>query len=127
SAIELDMRTRLARSKLSTEGIQISVRNGVATLTGRTSVVQRKGTATRMAKSSGATAVVNKIEISEAGKKVAMERMAEGREAGKRPALARQSAPAAETPIARVPNTASPATPATTPGPPPIRRAQVKH
>src|SRR4051794_37561222 len=66
SQIESDFRTRLARSKLAAEGIQIRVKGGVATLTGKTSVVQHKGSATRMAKSAGARSVANQIEISAA-------------------------------------------------------------
>src|SRR4051812_39480338 len=80
SAIELDFRARLSRSKLASDGIQIHARGGVATLTGHTSVIQHKGTATRMAKSAGANSVVNKIEISEAARQAAAERLASGRQ-----------------------------------------------
>ena len=39
-------------------------KNGIATWTGATSVMQHKGAATRMAKTAGATQVVNNIKIS---------------------------------------------------------------
>ena len=40
------------------------VKNGIATWTGGTSVMQHKGAATRMAKTAGATQVVNNIKVS---------------------------------------------------------------
>ena len=39
---------RLGRSKLASDGIQVRVKGGVATLTGKTSIVQHKGSATRL-------------------------------------------------------------------------------
>ncbi len=68
SQIELDLRTRLSRSKLASRKFQFRVQGGVATLTGRTDVVQHKGIMTRMAKAAGARAVVNNIEVSEAAR-----------------------------------------------------------
>lgn len=64
AAIEADIRARLARSKISVNGFQVKVRNGVATWTGNTGVIQHKGAATRMAKAAGATSVDNRIQIS---------------------------------------------------------------
>jgi len=76
SQIESDFRMRLGRSKLATDGIQIRVKGGVATLTGKTAVVQHKGSATRMAKSAGAHQVANQIEISAAAREAAAAKMA---------------------------------------------------
>ena len=74
SQIQSDFRMRLGRSKLATDGIQVRVKGGVATLTGKTSIVQHKGSATRMAKSAGAHQVVNQIEISAAARQAAQRR-----------------------------------------------------
>ncbi|MBC7925967.1 MAG: BON domain-containing protein, partial [Bryobacteraceae bacterium] len=70
--IDADFKVRLARSKLASDGIQIRVRGGTATLTGRVEVMQHKGNATRMAKSAGAREVHNQIEISAAARKTAI-------------------------------------------------------
>ncbi len=63
SAIEHTIRAKLAKSKIGQDGFQVHVHNGVATWEGHTSVMQHKGAATRMAKSAGATSVVNNIHI----------------------------------------------------------------
>jgi hypothetical protein len=68
AAIEAEIRARLARSKISVNGFQVKVQNGTAIWTGKTSVIQHKGAATRMAKAAGATRVDNRIEISAAAK-----------------------------------------------------------
>jgi hypothetical protein len=73
--IEADIRARLARSKIGENGFQVKVRNGVATWTGRASVLQHKGAATRMAKAAGATKVDNRIEVSAAAKASAAAKM----------------------------------------------------
>ena len=49
----------------------MTVQNGVATIEGKTNVVQHKGVATRLAKTGGALAVKNNIQISEAAKEKA--------------------------------------------------------
>jgi hypothetical protein len=66
--IEADIRARLARSKIAADGFQIKVSKGTAIWTGKTTVIQHKGAATRMAKSAGAAKVDNRIEISAAAK-----------------------------------------------------------
>jgi len=66
--IEGTIRTKLARSKIGKDGIQCHVHNGVATWTGTTNVMQHKGAATRMARTSGAIQVINNIKISDEGK-----------------------------------------------------------
>ena len=77
--IEADIRARFARSKINADKFQVHVQGGVATLEGRTDVVQHKGTATRLAKSGGAVAVNNRIQISEEAKKKAAANLEEGR------------------------------------------------
>lgn len=78
--IEAAIRAKLAKSpKLGPEKIQVHVQGGVATLEGKTDVVQHKGTATRMAKSAGALAVNNHIQISDAAKQKAAANLETGR------------------------------------------------
>ena len=55
------------------------MQGGVATFEGNTNVVQHKGVATRMAKSAGATAVVNHIQISDAAREKAAANLEKGR------------------------------------------------
>lgn len=67
--LEALIRAKLEKSpKLGPEKFQVHVQGGVATLEGKTDVVQHKGTATRMAKTAGALAVNNHIQVSDAGK-----------------------------------------------------------
>jgi osmotically-inducible protein OsmY len=78
--LEADIRARLARSKkISLDHLQVHVQGGVATLEGRTGVVQHKGAATRMAKAAGALAVNNRIQISEEAKAKAASNLENGR------------------------------------------------
>ena len=78
--LEAAIRARLAKSpKLGPEKFQVRVQGGVATIEGRTDVVQHKGTATRMAKSAGALAVNNHIQISDAAKQKAASNLETGR------------------------------------------------
>ena len=63
--IEATIKAKLAKSKIGKDGIQCHVKNGIATWTGSTSVMQHKGAATRMAKTAGATQVVNNIKVSD--------------------------------------------------------------
>jgi osmotically-inducible protein OsmY len=65
SEIEATIKAKLLKSKIGKDGFQIHVKDGVATWTGTTSVMQHKGSATRMAKTAGAIRVVNNIKISE--------------------------------------------------------------
>src|SRR5713226_6667282 len=62
--IEATIKAKLAKSKIGKDGLQVHVKNGIATWTGATSVMQHKGAATRMAKTAGAIQVVNNIKIS---------------------------------------------------------------
>ncbi len=79
SALEAAIRERFARSKAAADGFTVRVQGGVATLEGKTSVPQRKGAATRMARSAGAKRVVNNIQVSEAARQKASENLASGR------------------------------------------------
>lgn len=66
--IEAAIQARFAASKIAADHFTVHVQGGVATIEGATDVVQRKGAATRLAKSAGAARVVNKIVVSEAGR-----------------------------------------------------------
>jgi hypothetical protein len=77
--IEKDIRARFAKSKIGAEKYQVHVQGGVATIEGKTGVIQHKGVATRIAKAGGAVTVKNHIEISEAAKEKAAANLATGR------------------------------------------------
>lgn len=77
--IEADIRARFAKSKISTDKFQVRVQGGVATIEGKTEVLQHKGVATRLAKSAGALAVNNHVQPSEAAKEKAGKNLATGR------------------------------------------------
>jgi hypothetical protein len=78
SQLEAAIRAKFANSK-SANQFRVHVQGGVATIEGKTDVVQHKGAATRMAKVAGAVAVQNKVEVSEAAKKKAADNLEEGR------------------------------------------------
>ena len=77
--LETAIRVRFADSGIAADKFQVRVQGGVATLEGRTDVLQHKGVATRLAKSMGALQVVNRIEISEAARAKAAANLAQGR------------------------------------------------
>ena len=77
--METAIRAKLAKSKINTDKFTVHVQGGVATLEGRTDVVQHKGVATRLAKTGGAAAVNNKIQISDAARQKAAKNLTEGR------------------------------------------------
>jgi len=127
SQIESDFRMRLNRSKLSGEGIQIHVKSAVATLTGKTGVIQHKGSATRMAKSAGARQVINQIEISAAARQAAAEKLSASVQHGVS-ASPRTSAPVSHPPAGTQSASQAPtAVVAPQTAPPPVRRAQIRH
>jgi hypothetical protein len=68
SEIQQTIQAKLAKSKIGKDGFKFHVLHGVVTWEGTTNVVQHKGSATRMAKSAGATKVVNNIQVSAAAK-----------------------------------------------------------
>ena len=77
--IEATIRAKFARSKINVEKFTVHVQGGVATIEGRTNVIQHKGTATRLAKSGGAIAVNNHIQISDAARQKAADNLDAGR------------------------------------------------
>ena len=81
SDIELEkaIRARFAKSKAGADKFTVRVQGGVATIEGKTDVVQRKAAATRMAKTAGARQVVNKIEVSQAARDKSSENLTQGR------------------------------------------------
>lgn len=79
AVLEATIRAKFARSKINIEKFQVHVQGGVATIEGKTNVIQHKGTATRLAKTGGAVAVNNHIEIGEAAKQKAADNLDQGR------------------------------------------------
>jgi len=79
SVIEATIRAKFAKSKINVEKFQVHVQGGVATIEGKTNVIQHKGTATRLAKTGGAIAVNNHIEISDAARQKAADNLEKGR------------------------------------------------
>ena len=79
--LEAAIRTKLTnpKSKIAADKLQVHVQGGVATIEGKTNVVQHKGTATRMAKTAGALAVNNRVQISDAAKQRAAANLESGR------------------------------------------------
>ena len=79
SVIEQNIRAKFAKSKISADKFTVKVQGGIATIEGKSDVVQHKGTATRLAKTGGAVAVVNKIQLSQAAKDKANKNLEKGR------------------------------------------------
>ena len=77
--IEAAIRAKFAKSKISADKFTVHVQGGVATIEGKTEVVQHKGVATRLAKTGGALAVNNRVQSSDAAKKKAAGNLDEGR------------------------------------------------
>ena len=77
--IEAAIRAKLSKSKIGKDGFAVRVQGGIAYWEGSTNVVQHKGSATRMAKSAGAKAVVNNIKVSDAARQNAAENLDQGR------------------------------------------------
>ncbi len=61
--IEATIRAKLAKSKIGKDGFHFKVARGVVTWEGSTLIPQHKGAATRMARTSGASLVVNHIQV----------------------------------------------------------------
>ena len=76
--LEAKIRSKFATSK-SANTFKVHVQGGVATIEGKTEVIQHKAAATRMAKTAGAVAVNNKVEVSEAARKKAAGNLEDGR------------------------------------------------
>jgi hypothetical protein len=77
--LEAAIRAKFAKSKIDADKFQVHVQGGVATIEGRTDVAQHKGVATRLAKTGGALAVNNHIQVSDAAKEKAAANLAKGR------------------------------------------------
>jgi hypothetical protein len=77
--MEAGIRNRFARSKINEDKFTVHVQGGVATIEGRTDVLQHKGVATRLAKAAGARQVVNRVEPSDAARQKASANLASGR------------------------------------------------
>ncbi len=77
--VEAAIRAKFAKSKINADKFTVHVQGGVATIEGRTDVIQHKGTATRMAKTAGAVAVNNHIQISDAARQAAANNLEQGR------------------------------------------------
>jgi hypothetical protein len=77
--IERKIREKLERAKIGQDGFKVRVQGGVAYWEGKTDVVQHKGAATRMAKTAGAKAVVNNIQVSDSAKQKASQNLEQGR------------------------------------------------
>src|ERR1700689_3342681 len=77
--IDAAIRIKLAKSKIGPDKFRFKVQGGVVSIEGKTDVIQHKGAATRMAKTAGAVAVNNHIEISEAAKEKAADNLEKGR------------------------------------------------
>ncbi len=108
SQLERAIKNKLAKSKMVATGHEhftVSVKDGVVTFSGKTNVVQHKGTATRMARAAGAVAVNNLIEVSDAARAKAAARL-HGEELGG-PPKAGQAMPGQPLPKSQVPARAS--------------------
>jgi BON domain len=77
--IERKIREKLEKAKIAKDGFKVPVQGGVAYWEGKTDVVQHKGAATRMAKTAGAKAVVNNIQVSDSAKQKASQNLEQGR------------------------------------------------
>jgi len=77
--LEAAIRAKFAKSKISADHFTVHVQGGVATIEGKTDVIQHKGTATRMAKTAGAAAVNNHVQISDTAKAKAANNLEQGR------------------------------------------------
>jgi BON domain len=77
--LEAIIRAKFAKSKINADKFTVRVQGGVATIEGKTDVVQHKGTATRMCKTAGAAAVNNRVQISDAAKAKAAGNLEQGR------------------------------------------------
>src|SRR5260370_10477346 len=62
------LKAKLARSEIGADGFKFSVQGGIVYIDGRTEIPQHKGAATRMARTSGAKAVVNRIVVGDGAK-----------------------------------------------------------
>jgi hypothetical protein len=76
--LEAVIRAKFAKSKINADKFTVHVQGGVATIEGKTDVMQHKGTATRMARTAGAV-VSNHVQISDAARAKAAGNLEKGR------------------------------------------------
>lgn len=95
--LEALIRAKFAKSKINADKFTVRVQGGVATIEGRTDVIQHKGVATRLAKTAGAVAVTNRIQISEAARQKAVNNL----EKGRRRVQVQRSEPRSDAPLPR--------------------------
>jgi len=77
--LEAAIRAKFTKSKINDDKFTVHVQGGVATVEGKTDVLQHKGVATRMCKTAGAAAVNNRVQVSEAAKQKAAGNLEHGR------------------------------------------------
>jgi hypothetical protein len=77
--LDAAIRAKFAKSKINEDKFTVRVQGGIATIDGKTDVLQHKGVATRMCKTAGAAAVNNRVVVSDAAKKKAAGNLEEGR------------------------------------------------
>lgn len=77
--IEAAIHLKMAKSKIAVDKFKFHAQGGVVTIEGKTDVIQHKGAATRMARTAGAAAVVNHIQISDAAREKAAKNLETGR------------------------------------------------
>lgn len=77
--LEALIRAKFAKSKINEDKFTVRVQGGVANIEGRTDVIQHKGVATRLARTAGAIAVNNHIQISDAARQKAAGNLEKGR------------------------------------------------
>jgi len=77
--LEAAIRAKFTKSKINADNFTVRVQGGVATIDGKTDVVQHKGTATRMCRTAGAVVVNNRVQISDAAKQKAAGNLEVGR------------------------------------------------
>ena len=77
--LESLIRAKFAKSKISADKFTVRVQGGIATVEGRTDVIQHKGVATRLCKTAGAIAVNNHIQLSDTAKQKAAGNLEQGR------------------------------------------------
>ena len=99
--LEAAIRARLAKSKIAADKFQVHVQGGVASIEGRTDVIQHKGVATRMAKAAGAVGVNNHVLPSDAARQKAASNLAKGRRRAQVKRGVARSAPRSSTATAR--------------------------
>jgi len=63
AAIQARLKSKMERSKLRADGLKFKVQDGMVEWTGSVRTAQRKGAATRMAKTAGAKRVLNRIVV----------------------------------------------------------------